>query len=97
MIAHQGQWLGGGVFVFFDRQAVALLRDQGVATHMGRKQAWPVAVSPGLQLPQLIGPAKCAVAALLTGPDHLLDRQRGEQGVPAGPITRLEPRPVAAG
>ncbi|MDM7954377.1 MAG: type II toxin-antitoxin system VapC family toxin [Cyanobium sp. CZS 25K] len=34
VIAHQGQWLGGETFVSFDRQAVALLRDQGVATQL---------------------------------------------------------------
>lgn len=34
VIAHQGQWLGGEVFVSFDRQAVALLRDQGLATQL---------------------------------------------------------------
>ena len=34
MIAHQGQWLGGDTFVSFDRQAVALLREQGVATQL---------------------------------------------------------------
>ena len=32
VIAHQGQWLGGDVFVSFDRKAVALLRGQGVGT-----------------------------------------------------------------
>jgi predicted nucleic-acid-binding protein len=31
VIAHEGQWLGGEVFVSFDRQAVALLQAQGVA------------------------------------------------------------------
>lgn len=34
VIAHQGQWLGGDTFVSFDRQAVALLREQGVATQL---------------------------------------------------------------
>jgi predicted nucleic-acid-binding protein len=34
VIAHQGQWLGGDVFVSFDRQAVGLLRGQGVATQL---------------------------------------------------------------
>lgn len=34
VIAHQGQWLGGETFVSFDRQAVALLRGQGVATQL---------------------------------------------------------------
>jgi predicted nucleic-acid-binding protein len=34
VIAHQGQWLGGEIFVSFDRQAVALLRDQGVTTQL---------------------------------------------------------------
>lgn len=33
IIAHQGAWLGGGAFVSFDRQAVALLQAQG---HPGR-------------------------------------------------------------
>jgi predicted nucleic-acid-binding protein len=36
VIAHQGQWLGGEVFVSFDRQAVALLRQQGVAAELIR-------------------------------------------------------------
>lgn len=36
VIAHQGQWLGGEVFVSFDRQAVALLRLQGVAAELIR-------------------------------------------------------------
>ena len=34
VIAHQGQWLAGETFVSFDRQAVALLRDQGVACQL---------------------------------------------------------------
>ncbi len=34
VIAHQGQWLGGEVFVSFDRQAVALLQQQGVAAKL---------------------------------------------------------------
>ncbi len=34
VIAHQGQWLAGDTFVSFDRQAVALLREQGVATQL---------------------------------------------------------------
>jgi predicted nucleic-acid-binding protein len=34
VIAHQGQWLGGDTFVTFDRQAVALLRKQGLATQL---------------------------------------------------------------
>lgn len=34
VIAHQGQWLGGEVFVSFDRQAVALLQQQGVAAQL---------------------------------------------------------------
>ncbi len=34
VIAHQGQWLGGDTFVSFDRQAVVLLRQQGVATQL---------------------------------------------------------------
>jgi len=34
VIAHQGQWLGGDTFVSFDRQAVALLREQRVATQL---------------------------------------------------------------
>lgn len=29
VIAHEGQWLGAGQFVSFDRQAVELLREQG--------------------------------------------------------------------
>ena len=32
--AHQGQWLGGDTFVSFDRQAVTLLREPGVATQL---------------------------------------------------------------
>jgi predicted nucleic-acid-binding protein len=36
VIAHQGQWLGGEVFVSFDRQAVALLQQQGVAAELIR-------------------------------------------------------------
>lgn len=36
VIAHQGQWLGGEVFVSFDRQAVALLQQQGVAAQLMR-------------------------------------------------------------
>jgi len=36
VIAHQGQWLGGDVFVSFDRQAVALLQQQGVAAELIR-------------------------------------------------------------
>jgi predicted nucleic-acid-binding protein len=36
VIAHQGQWLGGEVFVSFDRQAVALLQKQGVAAELIR-------------------------------------------------------------
>jgi hypothetical protein len=34
VIAHQGQWLGGDTFVSFDRQAVTLLRAQGVSTQL---------------------------------------------------------------
>jgi len=34
VITHQGQWLGGDTFVSFDRQAVALLRQQGVAAEL---------------------------------------------------------------
>jgi hypothetical protein len=34
VIAHQGQWLGGDTLVSFDRQAVALLRPQGVAAEL---------------------------------------------------------------
>ncbi len=36
VIAHQGQWLGGEVFVSFDRQAVALLQQQRVAAELIR-------------------------------------------------------------
>lgn len=36
VIAHQGQWLGGEVFVSFDRQAAALLQQQGVAAELIR-------------------------------------------------------------
>jgi len=36
VIAHQGQWLGGEVFVSFDGQALALLRQQGVAAELIR-------------------------------------------------------------
>jgi len=36
VIAHHGQWLGGEVFVPFDRQAVALLQQQGVAARLMR-------------------------------------------------------------
>ena len=31
VIAHQGQWLGGDTFLSFDRQAVALLQQRGIA------------------------------------------------------------------
>lgn len=34
VIAHEGQWLGGDLFVSFDRQAVALLRTQGIAAEL---------------------------------------------------------------
>ena len=34
VIAHQGQWLGGDTFVSFDRQAVTLLSEQGLATQL---------------------------------------------------------------
>jgi predicted nucleic-acid-binding protein len=34
VITHQGQWLGGDTFVSFDRQAVALLRQLGVAAEL---------------------------------------------------------------
>jgi predicted nucleic-acid-binding protein len=34
VIAHQGQWLGGEMFVSFDRQAVALLTAEGVAARL---------------------------------------------------------------
>ena len=34
VIAHDGQWLGGDVFVSFDRQAVALLKAQGIAAEL---------------------------------------------------------------
>ena len=36
VIAHEGQWLGGDVFVSFDRQAVALLKAQGIAADLLR-------------------------------------------------------------
>ena len=31
VIAHQGQWLGGDTFLSFERQAVALLQQRGIA------------------------------------------------------------------
>jgi predicted nucleic-acid-binding protein len=31
VIAHQGQWLGGDTFLSFDRRAVALLQQRGIA------------------------------------------------------------------
>ena len=31
VIAHQGQWVGGDTFLSFDRQAVALLQQRGIA------------------------------------------------------------------
>ena len=34
VIAHQGQWLGGDTFLSFDRQAVALLQQQGLAAEL---------------------------------------------------------------
>ncbi len=34
LIAHEGQWLGGEMFVSFDRQAVALLKTRGVAAEL---------------------------------------------------------------
>ncbi len=36
VIAHEGQWLGGHIFVSFDRQAVALLQKRGVAAELLR-------------------------------------------------------------
>ena len=36
VITHEGQWLGGDTFVSFDRQAVALLRQQGIAAELLR-------------------------------------------------------------
>jgi predicted nucleic-acid-binding protein len=34
VIAHEGQWLGGETFVSFDREAVQLLTEQGLAAHL---------------------------------------------------------------
>ncbi len=34
VIAHQGQWLGGDTFLSLDRQAVALLQQQGIAAEL---------------------------------------------------------------
>jgi predicted nucleic-acid-binding protein len=34
VIAFEGQWLGGDVFVSFDKEAVAILRDQGQAVKL---------------------------------------------------------------
>ena len=34
VIAHQGQWLGGVTFLSFDRQAVALLQQRGIAAEL---------------------------------------------------------------
>ena len=34
VIAHQGQWLGGDTFLSFDRQAVALLQQRGIAAEL---------------------------------------------------------------
>jgi predicted nucleic-acid-binding protein len=36
IIAHEGQWLGGDTFLSFDRHAVALLREQGIAAELLR-------------------------------------------------------------
>ncbi len=36
VIAQEGQWLGGHTFVSFDRQAVALLQQRGVAAELLR-------------------------------------------------------------
>ena len=36
VIAHEGQWLGGEMFLSFDRQAVALLQQQGIAAELLR-------------------------------------------------------------
>ncbi|MDO6415449.1 type II toxin-antitoxin system VapC family toxin [Sphingomonas sp. BIUV-7] len=33
-IAHEGKWLGGDVFVSFDRKAVGLLQSRGVQAHI---------------------------------------------------------------
>lgn len=33
-IAHQGQWLGGDTFLSFDRRAVALLQQRGIAAEL---------------------------------------------------------------
>lgn len=34
VIAHEGRWLGGDIFVSFDQQAVELLRRQGIAAEL---------------------------------------------------------------
>jgi predicted nucleic-acid-binding protein len=34
VIAHQGQWLGGDTFLSFDRRAVALLQQRGIAAEL---------------------------------------------------------------
>jgi hypothetical protein len=34
VIAHEGQWLGGETFVSFDRKAVDLLQEQGIAAEV---------------------------------------------------------------
>jgi predicted nucleic-acid-binding protein len=36
VIANEGQWLGGHIFMSFDRQAVALLQMRGVAAELLR-------------------------------------------------------------
>jgi predicted nucleic-acid-binding protein len=36
VIAHEGQWLGGDTFLSFDRKAVALLQQQGIAAELLR-------------------------------------------------------------
>jgi predicted nucleic-acid-binding protein len=34
VIAHQGQWLGSDTFLSFDRRAVALLQQRGIAAEL---------------------------------------------------------------
>jgi predicted nucleic-acid-binding protein len=36
VIAHEGQWLGGDTFLSFDRKAVALLQQRGIAAELLR-------------------------------------------------------------
>ena len=44
VIAHEGQWLGGETFVSFDRKAVDLLQEQGIAAEVlsfsMRSESW---------------------------------------------------------